>query len=90
MVALNAMSDPSLSVSLRVMRASTLVLVSVVLLASFFRIASLKVKVILLVTGTGFSKSFGSKTIVGAIVSSAVKVAEVAVIVLLYKSSTDA
>jgi len=90
MVALKSMSDPSLSESFRVMRASTLVLVSVVLLASFFRMASLKVNVILSVTGTGFSKSVGSKTIVGEIVSTAVKVAELALIALSYKSSTDA
>ena len=51
MVALKSMFDPFSSVSFRVMRASTLVLVSVVF-ESIFRMASLKVKVILSVTGT--------------------------------------
>ena len=39
-------------------------------------------------TGTGFSKSTGSKVSVGEIVSIAVKVAELAVNALSYKSST--
>ena len=44
----------------------------------------------LLVTGTRFSKSAGSKVSVGEIVSIAVKVAELEVIALSYKSSTVA
>jgi len=88
MVALKSISVPFSSVSLRVMRPSTLVLVNVESLV--FRIASLKVIVILSVTGTGFSKSIGSKVSVGEIVSIAVKVAELAVIALSYKSSTVA
>ena len=90
MVALNAIVAPSLSVSLRIIRASTLVSVSVVLFVSCFLMASLKVNVILVDTETGLSRSFGSNTIVGAIVSSAVKVAELSVIKFPYKSSTDA
>ena len=88
MVALKSISEPLESESFKVMRASTLVLVNVE--SSVFRIASLKVIVILSVTGTGFSKSNGSKTSVGETESTAVKVIELAVITLSYKSSTDA
>ena len=89
MVALKPISVPFSLVSFRVMRASTLVSSSVVF-ESIFRMASLKVNVILSVTGTWPSKSVGSKTIVGETESTAVKVIELALIALSYKSSTDA
>ena len=57
MVALKSISVPFSSVSFKLIRLSTLVLVNVE--SSIFRIASLKVIVILSVTGTGFSKSIG-------------------------------
>ena len=88
MVALKSISVPFSSVSFKLIRLSTLVLVNVV--SSVFRIASLKVIVILSVTGTGFSKSIGSKASVGEIESIAVKDIELAVITLSYKSSTVA
>ena len=86
MVALKSMSVPFSSLSLRVMRPSTLLLVNAELLV--FRTASLNVIVILSLTGTGFSRSKGSKVRVGEIVSIAVKVAELAINALSYKSST--
>jgi len=88
MVALKSISVPLESESFKVIKLSTLVFVNVE--SSVFLIASLKVNVMLSVTGTGFSRSAGSKTIVGEIVSTTVKVAELALIVLSYKSSTDA
>ena len=88
MVALKSISVPLESESFKVIKLSTLVFVNVE--SSVFLIASLKVNVMLSVTGTGFSRSAGSKTIVGEIVSTTVKVTELALIVLSYKSSTDA
>ena len=87
MVALKSISVPLESESFKVIKLSTLVFVNVE--SSVFLIASLKVNVMLSVTGTGFSRSAGSKTIVGEIVSTTVKVAELALIELSYKSSTD-
>ena len=89
MVALKAIVVPLESESFKVMRASTLVL-SISVLPLISLIASLKVIVILSATGTRFSKSAGSKVSVGEIVSIAVKVAELEVIALSYKSSTVA
>ena len=86
MVALNAISDPFSLSSLRVIRLSTLVLVNAEL--SVFRIASLNVIVILSATGTGFSRSTGSKVRVGETESTAVKVIELAEMALSYSSST--
>ena len=80
MVALNAMSDPFSSVSFRVIKLSTLALVNVE--SSVFLIASLKVNVMLSVTGTGSSKSSGSNTIIGEIVATTVKVISLALIAL--------
>ena len=85
-VALKAMSDPFSSVSFKVIRLSTLVLVKAE--SSVFLIASLKVNVMLSVTGTRFSVSTGSKTIVGEIVSTTVKVIELSLIALSDSSST--
>ena len=85
-VALKSISVPFSSVSFRVMRPSTLLLVKAVSLV--FLSASLKVMVILSVTGTRVSESTGLKVSVGEIVSIAVKVAELAVNALSYKSST--
>ena len=88
MVALKSISEPLESESFKVMRPSTLVLVNVE--SSVFLIASLKVNVMLSVTGTGFSRSAGSKTIVGEIVSTTVKVIELVLIALSDSSSTVA
>ena len=71
MVALKSISVPLESESFKVIKLSTLVFVNVE--SSVFLIASLKVNVMLSVTGTGFSRSAGSKTIVGEIVSTTVK-----------------
>ena len=73
MVALKSISVPLESESFKVIKLSTLVFVNAE--SSVFLIASLKVNVMLSVTGTGSSKSCGAKTIVGEIVSTAVKVA---------------
>ena len=86
MVALKFISVPFSSLSLRVMRPSTLLLVNAESLV--FLTASLNVIVILSLTGTGFSKSTGSKVSIGEIVSIAVKVAELEINALSYKSST--
>ena len=86
MVALKSISEPLESESFKVMRLSTLVFVNVE--SSVFLIASLKVNVMLSVTGTGSSRSAGSKTIVGEIVSTTVKFISLALIALSYKSST--
>ena len=88
MVALKSISVPFSSVSFKLIRLSTLVLVNEVSLV--FRIASLKVIVILSLTDTGFSQSIGSKASIGEIESIAVKDIELAVITLSYKSSTVA
>ena len=88
MVALKSISVPFSSESFKVIRLSTLVLVKAEL--SVFLIASLKVNVMLSVTGTRVSVSTGSKTIVGEIVSTTVKVIELALIALSDSSSTVA
>ena len=88
MVALKSISVPLESESFKVIKLSTLVFVNVE--SSVFLIASLKVNVMLSVTGTGFSRSAGSKTIVGEIVSTTVKFISLALIALSYKSSTVA
>ena len=86
MVALKSISVPLESESFKVIKLSTLVFVKAE--SSIFLIASLKVNVMLSVTGTGSSRSAGSKTIVGEIVSTTVKVISLALIALSYKSST--
>ena len=88
MVALKSISVPLESESFKVIKLSTLVFVNVE--SSVFLIASLKVNVMLSVTGTGSSRSAGSKTIVGEIVSTTVKVIELALIALSEASSTVA
>ena len=88
MVALKSISVPLESESFKVIKLSTLVFVNVE--SSVFLIASLKVNVMLSVTGTGFSRSAGSKTIVGEIVSTTVKVIELVLIALSDSSSTVA
>ena len=88
MVALKSISVPLESESFKVIKLSTLVFVNAE--SSVFLIASLKVNVILSVTGTGSSRSAGSKTIVGEIVSTTVKVIELALIALSEASSTVA
>ena len=88
MVALKSISVPLESESFKVIKLSTLVFVNAE--SSVFLIASLKVNVMLSVTGTGSSRSAGSKTIVGEIVSTTVKVIELALIALSEASSTVA
>ena len=79
--------EPFASVSLRTIRASTLLLV--ISLSSIFRIGSLKVSVISLSTNTSVSPSAGSKLTVGGSTSAVVNVELVVAIKLPSSSSTQ-
>ena len=86
MVASMEISAPFASVSLNVMRASTLLFVMAEL--SIFRTGSLNVMVGIVATGTPVAAFTGKNVMVGGSISSTVKMAEVKSIALSASSST--
>ena len=86
MVASKAISEPLELVALRVIKLSTLELLSAV--SSMFLTASLNVSVIFESTATPVAEFAGLQVIVGLAVSAAVKVAELALNAVLQSFST--
>ena len=86
MVASKAISEPLELVALRVIKLSTLELLSAV--SSMFLTASLNVSVIFESTATPVAEFAGLQVIVGPAVSAAVKVAELALNAVLQSFST--
>ena len=86
MVASKAISEPLELVALRVIKLSTLELLSAV--SSMFLAASLNVSVIFESTATPVAEFAGLQVVVGPAVSAAVKVAELALNAVLQSFST--